>query len=180
MRVEIAFISQVIKFAIVAALAYCITVFFYIKNMAYEESYILYVGNFLFAAVIGVFVAWFYKKHETDIGTIRLVVIGGKAAVAGIVITCILVLLMLVIFVPSVFSAGSTSPVALQGAPGQFSGKNQGFGKILFLNAILGNAGASFFISLLIPFSVMKNIYPGERKSSKRTTEENPKKNYHL
>ena len=134
----------------------------------------------MFAAVIGIFVAWFYKKHETDIGTIRLVVIGGKAAVAGIAIAIVLILIMLFVFVPGVFRPAA-SHLTLQGAPGQFSGKNQGFGKILFLNAILGNAGASFFISLLIPFSVMKNLYPDEKKPGAVVKEEeNPKKNYHL
>jgi hypothetical protein len=69
----------------------------------------------------------------------------------------------------------------LQGSPGQFSGKNHGFGQILFFNALLGNAAASFFISLLIPFSVMKNIYPDEKKSGQAVSkEEDPKKNYHL
>ncbi|MEP6746132.1 MAG: hypothetical protein ABJB86_00320 [Bacteroidota bacterium] len=148
--------------------------------MIYSEAYILYVGNFLFAAVIGIFIGWFYKKHESDIGTIRLVVVGAKTAVAGIIIACILCLLMLFIFVPQIFRPESVSHIQLQRSPAQFAGKNQGFGAILFLNVILGNAGASFFISLLIPFSVMKNLYPDEKKSSKSVSEENPKKNYHL
>ncbi|MEO6316279.1 MAG: hypothetical protein ABIU63_14295 [Chitinophagaceae bacterium] len=181
MTIEFKFIRQILAFAFAAALVYCIAVFSYIRHMAYEEIFILYVGNFLFAAVIGIFVAWFYKRHERNIGTIRLVVIGGKTAVAGIVIACLLVLLMLVVMVPEIFNAASADVLSLQGSPGQFAGKNKGFGKILFLNAILGNAGASFFISLLIPFSVMKNIYPGEEKSShKSKQEENPKTNYKL
>jgi hypothetical protein len=182
MKLEFTFFRQIVRFAIAAALVYCITVYFYIKHMMYAESYILYVGNFLFAAVIGIFIAWFYKKHESDIGTIRLVVLGAKAAVLGIVITCFFCLLMLFIFVPQIFRSETVSHLQLQRSPAQFEGKNQGFGAILFLNAILGNAGASFFISLLIPFSVMKNLYEDERKKSPQSAakEENPKKNYHL
>jgi len=180
MMLEFTFIKQIMKFAIAAAIVYCIPVYFYIRHMAYEESYILYVGNFLFAAVIGVFVAWFYKKHERDIGTIRLVVIGAKTAVAGIVAAFIMILLLLLIFTPEIFRPESVSHLSLQGSPAQLSGKNHGFGKILFLNALLGNAGASFFISLLIPFSVMKNIYPDERNAKQTVREEDPKKNYHL
>jgi hypothetical protein len=178
--IEVKFIRQILVFAFAAAFVYCITVSFYIKSMAYEESYILYIGNFLFAAVIGIFVGWFYKKHESDIGTIKLVVVGAKTAVAGIVIACILIFLLLLIFIPQIFRPEAVSHLSLRDSPGQFSGKNQGFGKILFLNAILGNAGASFFISLLIPFSVMKNLYPDEKKSKQQANEENPKKNYHL
>jgi hypothetical protein len=181
MEIEITFIKQVLKFAIVAAVVYSVTVFFYIRHMSYEESFILYIGNFLFAAVIGIFIAWFYKKHERNIGTIRLVVIGGKAAVLGILIACIMAFLLLLILVPQIFRPVSVSHLQLINSPAQLSGKNQGFGKILFLNAVLGNAGASFFISLLIPFSVMKNIYPDEKKTTLvNEKEENPKKNYHL
>ncbi|GAC1450198.1 MAG: hypothetical protein NVSMB7_12390 [Chitinophagaceae bacterium] len=181
MTLESAFIKQIMKFAIAAALVYCITVGFYIKKMSFEESWVLYLGNFLFAAVIGIFVAWFYKKHESDIGTIRLVVIGAKTAVAGIVIACIMSFLLLLIFVPQIFRPEPISHLYLHHSPGQFSGKNRGFGSILFFNAILGNAGASFFISLLIPFSVMKNLYSDERKPKQAAEkEENPKKNYKL
>ena len=181
MMLEFTFIKQIMKFAIAAAFVYCIAVYFYITHMAYEESFILYVGNFLFAAVIGIFIAWFYKRHESSIGTIRLIVIGSKAAVAGIVIACIMILLLLLIFIPEIFRPESVSNLSLQGSPGQFAGKNKGFGQILFLNALLGNAGASFFISLLIPFSVMKNIYPDEKKPGQTVNkEEDPKKNYHL
>ena len=180
MTVEFTFFRQVIRFSIVAALVYCIPVFFFIRQMAYEETFILYIGNFLFAAVIAIFISWFYKKHESSIGTVRLVVIGGKAAVAGIVAACLFILLLLIIMQPGVFSATPSPASILKDAPGQISGKNQGFGKILFLNAILANAGASFFISLLVPFSVMKNLYPDEREKNKTPKEENPKKNYHL
>lgn len=180
MQVEITFFRQVILFSIAAAIAYCIPVYSYIQQMSYEESYVLYVGNFLFAAVIGVFIAWFYKKHQRDISTIRLVVIGGKAAMAGVVVACILVTLMLFVLVPHIFGGTPPDDLTLKASPGQFSGKNLGFGKILYLNAVLGNMGASFFISLLIPFSVMKNIYPGETAKKESPKNENPKTNYPL
>jgi len=180
MTAEFTFFKQVISFSVAAAIAYCIPVYYYIHRMTYEESYVLYVGNFLFAAVIGIFIAWFYKKHESSIGTIRLVVIGGKAAVAGIVAACILVTCMLFIFAPQVFNSAVSENATLKGAPAQFNGKNLGFGQVLYLNAVLGNAGASFFISLLIPFSVMKNIYPDEKREKQTIKNENPKKNYPL
>lgn len=181
MKLEFTFFRQILLFAFLAAIAYCTTAIYFMKQMAYEDSYILYIGNFLFAAVIGIFVAWFYKKHERNIGTIKLVVIGAKTAVAGIITTCILVFLLMLIVTPQVFRPAALHQIQLRASPAQFEGKNQGFATILFLNAILGNAAASFFISLLIPFSVMKNIYPDEkRKNSPTVKEENPKQNYHL
>jgi len=178
------YIKQVLAFAVAAGLVYSIAASFYIRRMSYEETFILYVGNFLFAAMIGIFVGWFYKKHESNIGTIELIVSGAKTAGAGIVAACVFCVIMILIFSPGVFKPEAVSHVALKDAPGQFSGKNQGFGKILFLNAILGNAGASFFISLLIPFSVMKNLYGDEKKNRKEAPSskatESPKTNYKI
>jgi hypothetical protein len=181
MRLEIRFIKQVLAYAAAAAVLYCIAAVVYIKQMSFEASWILYVGNFLFAAVIGIFIAWFYKKHEKDINTVTLVSIGAKTAVAGIVMACIINFILVLVLVPGIFKAGSGSYLFLRHSPAQFEGKNQGFGSILFFNAILGNAGASFFISLLIPFSVMKNLYGrGEKPRAPSTKNENPKKNYNL
>jgi hypothetical protein len=180
---EIKFIRQILSFAFTAAFVYCVVVFFYIKGMSYNEIFILYVGNFLFAAVIAIFIGWFYKQHESDISTIRLVVVGGKTAFAGIIIALLMILLMLIIFVPSIFKPEAVSHLQLKDSPGQFEGKNGGFAAILFLNAIVGNAAASFFFSLLIPFAVMKNLYGDEKRQKPESVaakEENPKKNYNL
>jgi len=181
MSLEIKFIKQVLAYAAAAAIVYCIAAGVYMKRMSFEASWILYIGNFLFAAVIGIFIAWFYKKHESSIDTVTLISIGAKTAVAGIVMACILSFVLLLILVPDVFKAGSGSYLYLRHSPAQFEGKNQGFGSILFFNAMLGNAGASFFISLLIPFSVMKNLYgKGEESKPLSPKNENPRKNYNL
>ncbi len=161
---EIRFIREILAYALGAACAYCLAAFFYIKTMSFSNTWVLYVGNFLFAIVIGIFVAWFYRRHIGNVSIIRLVVIGGKTTFAGIVMVCLICLLLLFILVPSIFRPEQVSHLALNHAPPQFAGKNQGFGKILFINAVLGNAAASFFISLLIPFSIMKNQYTGEGK----------------
>lgn len=181
---EYKFIKQILAFAFAAALVYCIAAGIYIKRMSFDSSWILYIGNFLFAAVIAIFIGWFYKKHETVVSTIRLVVIGAKTAVAGIAMSCAIVFLLMFILVPSIFRPEAVSHIELQHSPGQFSGKNDGFGAILFFNAVVGNAGAAFFISLLIPFAVMKNLYGDEKKEknneavSKRN--ENPKTNFRM
>lgn len=181
MRLEIKFIKQVLVFSALAAIVYCFAAGLYINKMSFEASYLLYIGNFLFAAVIGVFIAWFYKRHGKDLGTVTLVSIGAKTAVAGIVMACLLNFILLLVFVPAIFKSGSGSYLYLQHSPAQFEGKNQGFGSILFVNTILGNAGASFFISLLVPFSVMKNLYGrADRSTAASPRNENPKKNYKL
>ncbi|HMC85810.1 MAG TPA: hypothetical protein VKI61_09795 [Chitinophagaceae bacterium] len=49
---EIKFIRQVLIFAFAAAVVYCIAASVYIKHMNFEDTYVLYVGNFLFARVL--------------------------------------------------------------------------------------------------------------------------------
>ena len=177
---ELKFIKQILAFAFGAACLYAVVAAFYIKQMRFEDVFLLYVGNFLFAAVIGVFIGWFYKRHETGISSIRLVVIGAKTAVAGVVMAALLVFVLMLIISPAVFKPEDVSHARLNDAPGQFGGKNSGFASILYMNTFIGNLGASFFISLLIPFAVMKNLYGDEGKKNKRVETENPKKNYNL
>ncbi|HTL08906.1 MAG TPA: hypothetical protein VL307_11630 [Chitinophagaceae bacterium] len=174
-----AFFKQIIGFSIVAALLYSVTAFIYIRKVAYDETYVLYIGNFLFAAVVGVFIVWYYKKHERNVKTVRLILNGHIVAFFGIIVACLLLLLLSVLFTPSLYAAANDGKSVLKGAPGAFSGTNFGLQEILYLDAIFGNAGASLLTSLLLPFSVMKNLYPDE-KAAKTTKNENPKKNYPL
>ena len=150
------------KYAIAAAVVYAIAAWFYIVAVSYSESWVLYVGNFLFAAVIAVFIAWYYKRHSGGTSVIKMVTVGGKTAVAGIAMACVLCFFLLWIFMPGVFRPVAASHLQLNSSPAQFSGKNQGYALILFMNAVLGNAGASFFISLLLPFSIIKNQQSGK------------------
>jgi len=176
---RMAFFKQIIGFSIAAAVLFSITAFIYIRKAAYDETYVLYVGNFLFAGVIGFFIVWYYKKHERNVKTVRLILNGHIVAFFGIIAACLLVLLLSVIFTPSMHTALNDGKSVLKGAPGWFSGSNFGMQEILYLDAIFGNAGASLLTSLLLPFSVMKNIYPDEQ-AAKNVKNENPKKNYPL
>jgi hypothetical protein len=108
---EIKFIRQVLIFAFAAAVVYCIAAAVYIKQMNFEDTYVLYVGNFLFATGIAIFVGWFYKQLQPEISTAKLVVLGGKTAVAGIVMVSVLLFLLLIISVPSIFEPASVSHI---------------------------------------------------------------------
>lgn len=156
------YLREILASSLVAAIVYGVAVCFFFRAMSFGSSWVLYLGNFLFATVIGFFVAWFYRRHIGHVTTIRLVVIGGKATFAGIVMACLISLLLLVIFEPGAFQSRASTTVALKDAPAQFTGKNHGLSTILFINAVLGNMAASFFISLLIPFTIMKNQYSGK------------------
>jgi len=156
------YIKDMMKCALAAAIAYAIAAWFYIVAVSYSESWVLFIGNFLFAAVIAVFIAWYYKRHRAGINIIKMITVGGKTAVAGIGIACIMCFLLLWIFMPGVFRPVSASHLQLNSSPAQFSGKNQGYALILFMNAVLGNAGAAFFISLLLPFSIIRNQQSGK------------------
>ena len=153
-----------VQYAAVAAVAYTIPASFYIGKVAFSETWMLYLGNFLFAIFIGIFIGLFYKKHVGSINIPKLIMAAGKTTLYGIVIACLLCFLLLVIFRPAAFSTASLHQPQLQQSPAQFAGAHQGYVLILFMNAILGNGALALFLSLLLPFSIVHNQQTGTGK----------------
>lgn len=144
--------------ALIAAAAFGISALFYIVRLSFSQSWILYVGNAVFATVVAVYMGWLYKTADPKPSVIVLIRSGHLAAIAGIVVSLVVCLLLLLVFQPAVFSPAGPD---LQKAPAQLGGTHHGFAFLLFANTVLGNAAASFFISLMLPFSIARNQRTG-------------------
>ena len=139
----------------IAAFAYSIVAGFYVRAYLYSAIWMLYLGNFLFAFVIGVFLFWFCKRHERELYILQLLVSGGKASAAGIAMACLGCLLLLLLFMPSVVQAFGKGHFSLRQAPAQLSGPHKGYANTLFINAVIGNAAAAFFITIMLSFTLL-------------------------
>jgi hypothetical protein len=148
--------------AVLAAAAYGIAAADYIIKLSFAQTWILYVGNAFFAVVVAVYMGWLYKTARTKPSVIELIRSGHIAAIAGIVSSLILCLILLLLLQPAVFHPAGPD---LQKAPAQLGGTHHGFALLLFADAILGNAAASFLISILLPFSIVRNQRTGAVQS---------------
>jgi multisubunit Na+/H+ antiporter MnhC subunit len=150
-------IGAYIKYSVLAALLFCITVFIFLRDSTFTGTWWLYVGNALFGVAIALFVLWFNKTKREDASTSSLVVAGHITTVIGIIISCIVSYLLLIMFVPGLFQGGEAD-VAAEGAPATVdTGKTDGLVFMIFMNAIVGNVAVGSFVALLLPYSAKRN-----------------------
>lgn len=84
------------------------------------------------------------------------------------VISCLLCFALVVRMVPGLFDSGPPQKV-LEGAPANtVHDKTRGFLYMIFGGAIIGNAAAGFFISIIFPFA-LKGDQTKERVDSKQS-----------
>ncbi len=76
-----------LKYSIVAAVLYLVSVvIFFIDN--YNQTYILYIGNVLFAIVIVVFILNFNKKRDKNASSKMMIAAGHITTVMGVLLSC--------------------------------------------------------------------------------------------
>jgi len=142
-----------VYFAAVAAIVYCIPVTFFLIQADYVQTWLLYLGNFLFLVVVVQFLFSFNKKRDENAGIITMLTAGGIVTVMGIIFSLFLSFLLILILVPGVFH--SPAGKVLEHAPANTEkGNTNGLVFKVIINAIIGNIATGFFVSTLFPFSL--------------------------
>ena len=72
---------------ILAAIAYCTALLFFFNNELATNSWVLYLGNFAFTAVVVIAATIINKKLHDETSIVKMVTIGTKLTVSSIVIT---------------------------------------------------------------------------------------------
>jgi hypothetical protein len=150
-----------LKYSIVAAILYLVSVviFLYLDN--YTQLYILYIGNVMFAVVMVFFVVNFSKKRERNALPKMTIAAGHITAAMGVIISCLAIFVILAIMKPSGYSdVMATSNELAKPTPG-LEGNGHALMFILFMDAVFGNIGAGSFVSFLLP-NMLKSDQKGE------------------
>jgi hypothetical protein len=151
------YLSSYITWGIISAAAFCIPMIIFLTQKNYTATWWLFLGNGLFLVSIVAYMLAFNKRQNENASTQTMVAAGHIATVFGIIISCIVALILLFVFVPDIFSSG-TSESAMGDAPAPTgTGKTHGLVFFLFMNATIGNFCGGSFSSILIPYSARKN-----------------------
>ena len=153
-------------YGLVAAVVYCIAVIIFLSNPDFSQGWLLYLGNLLFLFVIVAFLYAFNRKRSENAGTLAMLTAGHIATVAGIVISCILAFILLVIMVPG-WPGGSDK--VLTGEPTSYD-TTRGLSFMVFATAVIGNFAAGSFVSIIFPFA-LKADQTRERVPRKKQAE---------
>jgi formate/nitrite transporter FocA (FNT family) len=151
-----AFFKIYLRFAILAAIIYCLPVYFFIRKADYTQAWLLYVGNFLFMAVIVAFLFYFSRLKNDNPGTLSLIVSGQKEVVLGMVIAGVISGILLIILIPGLFGKGIPARVLSEAPANLLQGKTKGLSSMVLIDSTIGNFVTGAFMSLILPASLRR------------------------
>src|ERR1700710_2603151 len=134
-----------LKYSLLAAFVYIVFVMFFIKDASYVDTWLLYVGNILFAAVIAIFILIWSSTMDTTSKLIRAAYITG---IMGVALAIIFVAILILVYIPSVESHIPNANAILADSPAALQARAQGshgFVSVLLIDALLGNLATGFF-----------------------------------
>jgi uncharacterized membrane protein HdeD (DUF308 family) len=146
-------LTDYIKYSVISALLFCITVVIFIKSEKYSATWWLYVGNVLFMLGVIYFIFSFNKKKREDASTSSMIIGGHIVTVLGIILSCIFSYVLIMFMIPGLFGSGETNTTVIN-APAQLdTGKTDGLIFMIFMNAIVGNVATGSFASIILPYT---------------------------
>ena len=137
----------------IAALLYMIPVWFFLKNNAFQNLYLLFVGSLLFMFCIFFYAYKLIYRPYPSRKAVAMLTAGNLASMVGVAISVILVLISVFLFFPHLIKEVphnqvlSGSPVTLQ--PDRPIGL---LGTILLVT-IIGNIAVGSFISIITAYA---------------------------
>jgi hypothetical protein len=150
-------IRSTLTYGLIGAVAFCIPIFFYIQSANYEDSWLLYLGSFFFMIVASIYTMQDSKKRRNNESTIALVFSSHLTTITGIILSCIICLLMLIIFVPGYLGDGPADKVLTQEPANTIKDKTNGLSVKIFLTATVINFAAASFCGIVLPFIMKGN-----------------------
>jgi hypothetical protein len=159
-----------IKTAAIAALAFAVPVFFYIRDTRYAESWLLYLGSFLFFVVIGIHTLFFNHGIKGNTNTMATIFESEIVTIMGIVIAVVLSLILLSIMVPG-YLFGHAGRIAPDSPANTIHDKTNGLSFRILAGAVLINFAFGSFAATMFSFTIKQ----GNERDSKSDPKENEK-----
>lgn len=146
-----------------AGLLFCIPVFFYIKDAEYRDAWLLYLGSFLFFAVIWIHTLADSKKRQHNESTVALIFASHMATLLGILVACTISFILLSSMIPGYLT--STHPAkTLEGEPSNtILDKTNGLSFQVFMAATFINFSVGSFSAIIVSFAAKKNQKKDQR-----------------
>ena len=140
-----------------AAIVFCMMVFIFISKGDYNDTWWMFVGNGLFMIAIFYFIWSFNKTKRKNASASSLVMAGHITTVMGIVLSCIISYILLILHVPGIFESGETTTTVTSAPVGIDTGKTDGLISMVFMSAIVGNIAVGSFVSIIFAYTSKKD-----------------------
>ena len=146
-----------LKSGLIAAILYCIPVFFFIKRALFGDGWELYLGNFFFLTVVVLFLIRFNNQRKDNTSSVSMFVAGHLLTLIGIVFSCLFCFILLVLMIPGFLHAGQTEKILKEVPANSIHDRTNGLAFMVFASAVVGNFFTGAFVSIVFPFSMKED-----------------------
>ncbi len=146
-----------IRDGVIAGVLFSLGVFFYIRETTYADTWLVYVGSFLFFIVIVVDLILFNRRRGKNANTVTMVFSSHVTTLIGVVVATLLSFLLLSIMVPGYLDNGPAGKVAPDAPINAIHDKTNGLSFRIFIAATIFNFAFGSFAGILFPFAIKRN-----------------------
>jgi hypothetical protein len=151
-------IRSTIIAAIVGAVLFCIPVYIYLRFPQYSETWLLYIGSFLFMIVMWIHTMRDSKKRaNNNENTVALVFASHVATILGVILATGLCFIMLSLFVPGYLQPGEADKLLEEAPANTVQDKTEGLSFIVYMAATVINFSVGSFAGIILPFYLKRN-----------------------
>lgn len=143
--------------ASIAAILFCIPVYIFIVRAHYIDSWLLYMGSFLFFIVMWIHTLYDSKKRRDSESTVALVFASHVTTVAGVIIATILSFFLLATLVPGYLDSGMADKQLIGEPANIIHDKTDGLSFEVFFAATIINFSVGSFTGIVLPFYTKRN-----------------------
>lgn len=137
---------------LVAAILFVFFVFLYIRDNSFRQTWLLYMGSFLFMIVMWIHTIRENRKRRENESTVALVFISHVATIAGVIFSVILCFIMLSVFVPGYLESGNADQRMVAEPANIVTDKTDGLSFQVFFAATVINFSVGSFVGIILPF----------------------------
>jgi hypothetical protein len=148
--------SSIISAAI-AGILFCIPVYIFIQRADYRESWLLYMGSFLFFIAMWIHTMYDSRKRRDNESTVALVFASHVATIMGVVVASVLSFLLLVMLVPGYLDGGMADKQMINEPANIIKDKTDGMSFQIFMAATIINFSVGSFAGIILPFYMKRN-----------------------
>jgi hypothetical protein len=153
---KIDFRSTLISGAI-AAILFCVPEYIFIVNADYRQSWLLYMGSFLFLIVMWIHVLKDSKKRGNNESTVALVFASHVTTVAGVLLATLFSFILLATLVPGYLGSGMAEKQLIHEPANIVRDKTDGLSFEVFMAATIINFSVGSFAGIILPFYAKRN-----------------------
>jgi hypothetical protein len=143
--------------AILGGILFCVPIYIFIVRAHYTDSWLLYMGSFLFFIVMWIHTLYDSRKRRHNESTIALVFASHVTTFMGVIIASILSFVLLALLVPGYLDSGMADKQLTSEPANIIHDKTNGLSFQVFFAATIINFSVGSFAGIILPFYTKRN-----------------------